>query len=263
MTSNLYFIDKGTSSKTILLLHGLFGSSSNWLTVGARLADRYRVIIPDIRNHGNSPQSSQMSYEEMCEDIIELVDKLEISKFILLGHSMGGKIAMQIALTCPERIDGLGVVDMAPVKYAHHFDRIFRGFNSVDLKQLKNRDEADHQMSKNIPESDIRQFLLKNLIKTHSGWKWRLNLKSLDDNQNLITGFSPPKMKYKGPSWFLHGTKSDYLLPEHEPLIFKYFPRAQICPIKGASHWVHSEKPDLFWNCMERFLNACENIKFL
>tara|TARA_B100000674_G_C37907716_1_gene946969 strand:+ start:928 stop:1719 length:792 start_codon:yes stop_codon:yes gene_type:complete len=257
MSLSLNFIEKGNSKKSILLLHGLFGSSANWNSIGAKLEDQYRVIIPDLRNHGQSPQSSVMSYRAVGQDIITLIDKLNISKCLLLGHSMGGKVAMQVALTYPERINGLSVIDMAPVNYNHNFERIFRGFDSVDLDKLKTRSDAIEQMETNIPEMDVRQFLLKNLIKTHTGWKWRLNIKNLRDNQKEITKFSPPQSQFRGPSWFLHGTKSDYLLPHYEPSIFKLFPRAQIFPIYGAGHWVHTDRPDLFWACVEKFLAVC------
>jgi len=256
MSLNLHLREQGESGPVVLLLHGLFGSATNWGSIGRGLAGHYRVLTPDLRNHGQSPHHPDMSYAAMGEDILALLDRRGIDRCVLVGHSMGGKVAMQLALTHPQRVAGIAVVDMAPVAYRHRFDRIFRGFDAVDLANLVSRSEADEQMARNVIEPDVRAFLLQNLRKTNQGWRWRLNLDALRGAQREITGFAPPNRPYRGPSWFIHGTNSDYLLPEYEPEIFRHFPRAQVCPVAGAGHWVYAEKPQGFSACLKRFLGA-------
>ena len=255
MSLPLHIRESGDGDTVILLLHGLFGSSANWGGVARQLSNDYRVLVPDLRNHGRSRHDADVSYDAMAEDLIALLDKHGIEQAIVVGHSMGGKVAMQLALSHPQRVAGIAVVDMAPVNYRHNFESVFRGFDAVDLAQLKNRTEADEQMARHVLEPGVRAFLLQNLNNTTGGWKWRLNLSALRAGQSQITGFLPPPgATYRGPAWFIHGANSDYLLPSHEAQIYALFPRARICSVAGAGHWVYAEQPQGFTDCLQRFL---------
>lgn len=255
MPLQLHYREYGEGRQPLVLLHGLFGSSANWGSIARHLSERYRVLVPDLRNHGQSPHHDDVSYDAMVEDLLGLFDQLQLAAPLIVGHSMGGKVAMQMALSQPDRVGGMAVVDMAPIAYRHNFDRIFRGFDAVDLASLGSRRDADEQMARHILEPAVRTFLLQNLGKTQSGaWGWRLNLSALHARQDQITGFSPPSTPYRGPSWFIHGANSDYLLPQYEPEVFRLFPRARICTVQGAGHWVYAEQPEGFAHCLEKFL---------
>lgn len=244
----------GESGPVLILLHGLFGSSANWGGIARKLSEQYRVLVPDLRNHGQSPHHDDVSYAAMVGDLLGLLDSLQLESAALVGHSMGGKLAMQMALSHPERVQGIAVVDMAPVAYRHNFNVIFRGFAAVDLASLNNRREADEQMSRHVLDPQVRAFLLQNLHRTDQGWVWRANLPALEAHQQEITGFSPPHAAYRNPTHFIHGGSSDYLLPEYEPEVFRLFPRAQICKVEGAGHWVYAEQPQGFARCLDAFL---------
>lgn len=255
MPLQLHYREYGDGQRPIVLLHGLFGSSANWGSVARQLSERYRVLVPDLRNHGQSPHHDDVSYAAMAQDLVGLFDSLQLSSPLLVGHSMGGKLAMQMALGYPERVSGIAVVDMAPIAYRHNFEQIFRGFDTVDLEGLSSRSEADAQMARHVLDPGVRAFLLQNLGKTASGhWGWRLNLPALRAHQHQITGFLPPAAGYRGASWFIHGSRSDYVLPEYEREIFRLFPRARLCTVQDAGHWVYAEQPQGFAHCLGKFL---------
>lgn len=245
-----------TANPPMLLLHGLFGSSSNWGTISRQLADRYHVIVPDLRNHGQSPHDHEHSYPALVEDLVALMDRLEIASAVLVGHSMGGKVAMQLALTAPERVAGLVVVDMAPISYAHNFNLVLQAFDAVNLDVVRNRADADRAMASLVPEPGVRAFLLQNLVKGPDGWGWRLNLAALRDAQGAILAFPlhASTSAFTGPTVFIHGELSDYVKPAYEAEIARLFPRAALCRVAGAGHWVYAERPDSFMNCLESFL---------
>ncbi len=240
----------------IVLLHGLFGSSSNWGSIAKYLAERYFVLVPDLRNHGQSPHDPDVSYQAMVDDLLGLFDAQGIDAATLVGHSMGGKVSMHLALNYPQRVNALAVVDMSPVSYSHDFDNILAGFDAVDVHAVKNRSEADAQMATQIPERGIRAFLLQNLVKQADGWGWRLNLASLAARQAEITDFpdQPDGVSYEGPSSFIYGELSGYVKPAYEQAIRRYFPNAVLCPVAGAGHWVYAEQPEGFRRCLEAFL---------
>ena len=179
-TIDLHYREAGNPrAKPLILLHGLFGSSANWMGIARRLESDWHVIIPDLRNHGRSPHVTSMSYPQMAADLIALLDRMEISTAHMLGHSMGGKLAMTLALTKGDRVEKLVVADVAPVSYAHRFDNIFDGLFAIDLDRLDSREEADQVLSASVKSVQIRQYLLQNLTKQSTGWSWRFNLKEL------------------------------------------------------------------------------------
>jgi len=257
MSLELYLREQGDSGPVILLLHGLFGSSSNWGSVARGLAQRYRVLIPDLRNHGQSPHHPDVSYTAMTSDLLALLDGQRVQKAIVIGHSMGGKLGMHLALGYPQRVAGLAVVDMAPVAYQHRFDQVFRGFDAVDLASLGNRSDADASMAQHILQPGVRAFLQQNLQRVAGSWSWRCNLEALRNGQAEITGFEvPDHASYGGPASFIHGTLSDYVLPAYHQAIIRYFPATDICPVEGAGHWVYAEQPQRFSACLDRFLRT-------
>lgn len=240
----------------VVLLHGLFGSAANWGTVARRLADRYRVLVPDLRNHGRSPHDPDHSYPAMAADLLQLLDEQGIGSAIWVGHSMGGKAAMHLALNHPDRVRALAVVDMSPVRYSHDFAAVLRGFAAVDLAGIRDRAEADAQMAVHVLGDGVRSFLLQNLVKDTNGWAWRLNIAALAAAQGSITDFpaQPLGARFKGPTSFIYGELSDYVKPDYEAEIMRLFPSARLCPVAAAGHWVYADQPQGFMRCLEAFL---------
>lgn len=245
------------AQRPLVLIHGLFGSSANWGSVARRLASRYRVLVPDLRNHGQSPHASVHDYPAMAADLVALLDRHAVRSAILVGHSMGGKVAMHLALTAPQRVAALAVVDIAPVRYAHDFATVMAGFDAVDLARLTAREQADAQMRSAVPGKNLRSFLLQNLVRAGGSWRWRLNLPALAGAQTAITGFPdyPPGTTYEGPTSFIHGEMSDYVKLSHRPRIRALFPNAMLSAVAGAGHWVYAEQPDAFLACLDGFLD--------
>ncbi|MCG6965153.1 MAG: alpha/beta fold hydrolase [Chromatiaceae bacterium] len=245
----------------IVLLHGLFGSSANWGAIARHLSARYRVLTPDLRNHGQSPHRPDHSYPAMADDVLALLDDRQIATVALIGHSMGGKVAMQIALNHPQRVSGLAVVDMAPVRYTHGFEAVLGAFRAVDLAGIRSRADADAQMAARVSGSGVRAFLLQNLLRGPHGWAWRLNLDALAAAQAQIMDFpeQPAGAAFAGPASFVYGELSDYLTPAHEPAIRHYFPAASLCPVANAGHWVYADQPHAFMRCIEAFLSGVQH----
>jgi pimeloyl-ACP methyl ester carboxylesterase len=220
------------------------------------LADRYYVVVPDLRNHGQSPHDPVHDYPSMVADVVGLMDRLQSSSAVLVGHSMGGKVAMQLALTHPARVDRLAVVDMAPISYSHNFEVVLQAFAAVDLVKVKNRADADRAMAGLVAEAGVRAFLLQNLVKRPEGWGWRLNLSTLRRSQADILVFPAhaDASAYPGPTIFIHGELSDYVKPTYEAEIARLFPRATLCRVTGAGHWVYAERPEGFMDCLNTLL---------
>lgn len=246
----------------IILLHGLFGSSSNWGTVARHLGQDYRVLVPDLRNHGQSSHDDDCSYEAMVADVLHLLDAQGISAATLVGHSMGGKVAMHLALNHPQRVDGLVVVDMSPVRYAHDFADVVAAFRAVDLAAVRNRSDADTQMAAHISIAGVRAFLLQNLVKRSDVWSWRVNLDALAMEQKQITGFPSQRHDavFERPSSFIHGELSDYVKPAYEPEIRRLFPAAALCSVAQAGHWVYAEQPQGFMTCLDDYLSRLADV---
>lgn len=241
---------------TLMILHGLFGTWENWGAQIKMLADRYDIIAADLRNHGASPHSDTTDYHLMAEDVIELMDRLGIDRTLMLGHSMGGKVAMQLALDHPGRIDKLIVADIAPVDYGPHHEAVFRGLFNVDLAAIRSRADADARLAEHIDSAGVRAFLLKNLQRSRDGgFSWKMNLKALHDAYDRITAAPSASGQFDGPVLFIKGGNSEYLLPEHADAIKARFPNARYKVIEGTGHWLHAEKPAAFNRLVERFLS--------
>lgn len=243
------------SGDPLIIMHGVFGSSDNWQTLGKVFAEKFKVYLVDLRNHGNSPHSSEFDYEVMVKDIIELMDDEGIHQSHILGHSMGGKVAMNLATQYPQRINQLIVVDIAPKHYPPHHQQIFEGFHSVDLAHLQNRKEADEQMAQVISNFGVRQFILKNLDRRKDGtFAWKLNLEAIEKAIEKVGAGMEDHVSFDGSSQFIAGGKSDYITKEDHALIHSYFPNAQIETINDAGHWVHAEKPQELCKMVIEFL---------
>ncbi len=241
----------------LVLLHGLLGSSVNWQGLARGLAVGHHCLVPDLRNHGGSPHSAAMDYECMGADVLALLDARSMARVVLIGHSMGGKVAMWLALNAPERVAGLVVVDIAPVTYTHRFEVIFSALKAMDLTRIKDRRDADAQLAAHLPNLGLRQFLLQNLIREDGQWRWRMNLPALEPAMPALLSFPqagdvPP---YAGPTLFIHGADSDYVLPVHRPDILARFPRARFEAIADAAHWVYAEQPQAFSRVLQAFLD--------
>lgn len=261
---DLNFVQTGQpgNNPPVLILHGLFGSLSNWRSIAANLGEHHCVITVDLRNHGQSPHAASMSYPEMVEDIIGLLDKLDHKSAIVAGHSLGGKVAMTCALQFPDRVKALCVVDIAPVSYRHDFDVILSAMKSLPLDKITRRADADRYLMSAIVDPLLRQFLLQNLMTWSGGLRWRINLSAIDDKITAIAGFpdfTSDNSVYIKPVLFMRGENSDYVLPEHFPLIKKLFPAARIRTISNSGHWLHAEQPGLFLNCLNEFLDELPN----
>jgi esterase len=232
----------------VVCLHGLLGSGRNWVGVANALAPRLEVVLPDLRNHGASPWSDEVGYPAMAEDVAGLLDELALPSARLVGHSMGGKVAMTLALTRPERVERLVVVDIAPVAYRHGFEGYINAMLAVDVDRLTRRAEADAALTPAVPDPSVRAFLLQNLEQRDGRFAWRPNLQALLAGMGTITGVPdlPGARPYRGPCCFIRGARSDYVRDEHLPRIRALFPSAEVRTIEGAGHWVHAERPQAF-----------------
>lgn len=243
------------SNPSLFLLHGLFGSSVNWNRIAKELADDFFIIAPDLRNHGKSPHDDDVSYPSMAEDIYDLIDELSLSQVSMIGHSMGGKLAMHIALTHPKLVSRLVVVDIAPVTYQHDFAELFTPMKKLPLGQLQNRQEADEILTKAIKIQGIRNYLLQNLEKKWGAWRWRINLEGLSGGMPDIQDFVPVfDSVFAKETLFIKGENSDYINHSYYPMMQEMFPAYTVEEIPGAGHWVYSEKPAEFLHVVKRFL---------
>ncbi len=243
----------------LLVLHGLFGMLDNWQTLGRRFAEHYLVYLLDQRNHGRSPHAASMSYPEMAEDLHEFMTANWIHEAAILGHSMGGKTAMQLALQYPDTVSRLIVVDMAPRAYPGGHEFIFEALRELDLSAVEDRVEADAQLARRIPQRGIRQFLLKNLARTNGeGYRWKMNLPVIYDDYEQVLAPLQSDRPYEGPALFIRGGKSGYVRDADWPDILELFPNARLETVAGAGHWVHAEAPDALFRLVHDFLRKDE-----
>lgn len=252
----LYYREFGEdrSQPPIMLLHGLLGSLVNWQRIARKLAEQRWVIVPDLRNHGRSPHDSDVSYEAMTSDLLELMDDLAVEQVVPAGHSMGGKAAMWLALTHPQRIERLVVVDIAPVTYQGSLAGLLDALLALPLQRLEKRRQADAWLQQQVPESAIRDYLLQNLVRGEAGWQWRSNLRALRDGLELISAFPESSgARYLGPALFVHGAHSSYVKPEYLPRMKALFPGLQLVSL-DAGHWVYAEQPEQFLEALQGFL---------
>ncbi len=239
----------------LLLLHGLYGSGNNWRRYARRWSAHYRVLLPDLRNHGRSPHSEHMDYPAMAADLLRVLEREGMDRVTVLGHSMGGKVAMAMALTAPRQVDGLIVADMAPVTYENRgHDSILAAMQAVDLDSVNSRSDADAALAEAVDSPMVRQFLLTNLERRTDGWGWRLPLATLRRALPTIQGWPALDGRWEGPALFVHGANSDYVDGRGRDAIAHYFPGASVERIADAGHWLHVETPEAFTSAVERYL---------
>jgi pimeloyl-ACP methyl ester carboxylesterase len=260
---NLNFKELG-QGPPLIMLHGLFGSSDNWLGVAPKLAQHRRVFLVDLRNHGLSPHSDDMSFDLMSFDLAEFLDARHVDRAHVLGHSLGGKVAMQFALTQPARVDRLIIVDIAPRKYEPEHVPIFQALLALDLKQYQSRTEIEAGLQAAIPDLALRRFLLKNLKSRPAAPKpgeggapsytWRIPLSAIFANYSKLCEELTSAKQFQGPTLFLRGGQSPYVSDADTPQIRQLFPSATIETIVSARHWVHADAPDEFVKHVSTFL---------
>lgn len=255
----LHYQQRG-EGEHIVLIHGLFGSLENLNMVARNLSQHYCVTSVDVRNHGNSFHQEGMGYQVLAQDIITLLDNLGIDSCHILGHSMGGKIAMKIALSYPNRVRKLVVADIAPVEYPAHHLTIIEGLQAIDLTKIKTRKDADLQLATYVENVGVRQFLLRNLIlNAQNQFSFKCNLHYIEQGypqimQSIDNSSPDEKQSFIGETLFIKGGDSDYILPEHQSIIKILFPKAKAKIIQGAGHWLHAEKTTAFNKILLDFL---------
>ena len=244
------------SGAPLLVLHGVFGSSRNWATVGQHLAASRRVFALDARNHGASPWADSMSYPEMAEDLDAFMVERRLRRVALLGHSMGGKTAMLQALYHGAAIERLVIVDVAPVVYRPTLQAYARAMLELPLDGVSRRSEVEGGLAQAIPDAAERAFLLQNLVFEEGRARWRLNLPVIERSMPVLSGFPelPPGTAFAGPTLFIAGERSAYVRPEHRPAIERLFRKARLVTIPGAGHWLHAERREAFLDVVTPFL---------
>lgn len=251
---NLHYRILG-SGQPFIILHGLFGSADNWQTLAKSFAEKFKVVLVDLRNHGHSPHSDEMNYDVMAEDVYELIRKENLQNCILMGHSMGGKTAMYFAQRHEELLDKLIVVDMGLKKYPPHHQEIFDAVRSLDMDLTKTRKEAEEHLKKTIHDTGVLQFLLKNLFwSDKERLDWRFNLHVLyREIEDILAAV--PNQRVDVKTLFIRGEKSNYILDGDFESIKNLFPNSEIKTVMGAGHWVHAEKPREFYEMVNEFID--------
>ena len=238
----------------LIILHGLFGSLENWRPMSRRLAEHFKVFALDQRNHGQSPHSFQMDYPLMAEDAQHFLTAQGFGDTYLLGHSMGGKTAMQLALSHPDSVRKLVVVDMAPRQGLGRHERIIEGMRSLDLPRFQTRKDIENALAPAVPDLSTPQFLLKNIARgSEGGFSWKLGLEEIHLNYGRLTQAIESSTPFSKPALFIRGETSDYLLDDDWPVIQRFFPQAVLRTIPGAGHLVHVEKPQAFYELVTEF----------
>lgn len=238
----------------LVILHGLFGSLDNWMTLAKAFSADFTVHLIDQRNHGRSPHSEEWSYEVMAHDLKEWMDDHGVAQAHVLGHSMGGKAAMQFAHFFPEKVDKLVVADIAPRVYPPHHDQILAGMAAVPLATLTNRNEAEEVLTSYIPDPGTRQLLLKALTKEGDGYQWRFNLNVLKAQYERVLEKPDFHIPFDKPALFIHGSASNYVRETDKEEICHWFPHTTFHSMEGASHWLHAEAPEAFYEAVKAFL---------
>ena len=254
LNMQLYFKTAG-QGRAVILLHGLLGSSDNWHHVTQRLAERFHVFVVDQRNHGLSPPSATMNYPLMAGDVDEFMTTQGLASACVIGHSMGGKTAMQFALQFPGRVEKLVVADIAPRAYAPTHDKILAALLALDLKMFTTRQLIEEALAPEIPSLNLRRFSLKNLGRNDDGsFKWKINLRGIAENYPRLCEALDAEIPFAKPALFIRGGKSRYISAADEPEIFRLFSAAKILTIAQADHWVHADAPEEFLRLVLEFL---------
>lgn len=234
-------------------MHGVFGMGDNWQTLGRQWSDNFEVHLVDMRNHGRSPHSEEFSYDVMSDDLVEYLDDHKIDKAYIIGHSMGGKVAMHFATLNPERVEKLVIADIGPKSYKPHHQEIIDALQSLDLENITSRTEAQEQFA--INEPGTKQFLLKSLYWKEKGQlAWRFNVPVIAREIVKVGEALPPNAIYNGEVLFVRGGNSWYIKDEDWDGILEHFPEADLATIDGAGHWLHAEKPKEFFKSVNSFL---------
>lgn len=251
----------------LIIMHGLYGSSDNWVTIARELMSNFSVYVLDLRNHGTSVHLSEHNYHVMTDDLVEFMNDNSISAATIVGHSMGGKVAMFFTALHPQRVKRLVVVDISPRSYSYDkgssqvtdHKKILGALASLDLQQIENRNQVDKLLTSIIPSIRVRQFLLKNLKRDRDkSFHWKINVDVLNQNlPSILIGLEDEQdnlLEYSNKSLFIKGENSDYITNTDELMIKEYFKSVEIITVKGASHWVHAEKPDEFIKIVKEFV---------
>ena len=260
---SLYATTQGEQGSWVVFCHGLFGQGKNWTQMAKTVADRHRVLLLDMPQHGRSPWTDDFSYTDAADQVAAAIaEHAGDEPVALVGHSMGGKIGMVLALRHPAQVDRLCVVDVAPVEYAsgREFVGYVHALRALDLTALQSRADADEALRPAVPNDTVRSFLLQNLRRSPEppGWAWQPNLEVLDRRMDVITGWPGADLEglppYDGPVLWVRGDRSEHVLEEHGAEMARLFPRVRRLTIRNAGHWVHSEQPAAFAGVLEAFL---------
>lgn len=256
----LHTRELGDRGSRVVFLHGLFGQGRNWTQIGKALADEHRVLLVDLPHHGRSPWGPAFDYLQVADQVAGLLDADD--PVALVGHSLGGKVAMVLALRHPGLVERLCVVDVSPVAYGHlsQFQGYVAAMRGLDLDSLSRRDDADAAMTEAVPDPTVRGFLLQNLRREGDGWRWQVNLDVLGRDLAVIGDWPEHELAglpaYPGPVWWVSGARSDYITPAYAGAMDRWFPGNRKVTVKDAGHWVHSEQPEVFIEVLRRFLDT-------
>jgi esterase len=252
---NLYYRELGEGNPPIVILHGVFGSSDNWLTVSKGLAETHKIYLLDARNHGQSPHTDEFNYDIMADDLFEFINQHQLVKPIIIGHSMGGKTVMKFAVKYPDAFSKMVVVDISPRYYKPHHQTIIAGLNAIPIDNLKTRQEADDILKTFEPELGVRQFLLKNIYRNDdNGFSWRMNFEVIKNKIENIGEALYEGAKITKPTLFVRGANSKYIQEKDIELIRTIFSDVSISTVEGSGHWVQAEKPKEFLEAVKKFL---------
>lgn len=254
---DLVYTEFGKSaSEPLVILHGFFASSRNWRQIAEKLSDQFHVYVPDMRNHGASPHHPVMDYSAMAADLRQFIERHGLTRVNVLGHSMGGKIAMWCALNEPNLFKKLIVADIAPVGYSHRFERTIQALKDLPLTELNSRKQAEFRLAEELPDPAYRQFLLQNLVLSEGRYRWRVNLDIFYNAASNITAFPDTDQlaPYQGKVLFIAGEHSDFVKIED---VAPLFPTAIFDTIPDAGHWLHVQQPEIFIKTVGNFLKFC------
>ncbi|WP_153916236.1 alpha/beta fold hydrolase [Shewanella sp. TC10] len=250
----MHYVSSG-EGQPVILIHGLFGNLDNLKNLASTLEQNYQVIRVDLPNHGKSEHWDFMDYPLLAEECVSLLKDLNLSEAHFVGHSMGGKVAMALALLHPEMVTSLVVADIAPVSYSPRHQKVFAGLTSMPMVEVTSRSAAlEHLINADI-DLGTAQFLLKNLQRADNGFEWKMNLDGLIENYPHIIGWEIPQAVYNKPCFFIRGGESEYVLAEHTDAIMKQFPQVTAKTINGTGHWLHAQKPEIFNRLVGEFID--------
>ena len=252
----LFFKKYGNAGSDLIIIHGLFGMSDNWNTLGRKFSKHFKVHLIDLRNHGRSPHSTEFNYDVMCEDLIEYIEDYNIKKPIVIGHSLGGKVAMKLAFTHTEILEKLLVVDISPRRYNTDFhENLLKTLYRLPLEDFSRREDIEDILAETFENRGMRLFLMKNLYRNEDKkFAWRFNIDVLLEKVSNIQEAEFINSKCDVPTLFIRGGESNYVTSEDEIIIKKYFSNFNISTIEGVGHWLHAEKPDLFYDEVIKFI---------